>query len=174
MISPAHVQTMARYNQWQNTSLITAAEAIEPLARLEDRGGFWGGILPTLSHFLWADLIWMSRFDNWDRPMVTLGESAEMVTDWDSYCDLRASADADLIAWAEGLSEADLSGALTWYSGASGKEKSAEKWMLVTHMFNHQTHHRGQVHAMLTAAGHTPGDTDLFLMPGLSAPKTDG
>jgi uncharacterized damage-inducible protein DinB len=37
--------------------------------------------------------------------------------------------------------------------------------LLIAHMFNHQTHHRGQVHAMLTAAGARPADTDLFMMP---------
>jgi len=53
---------------------------------------------------------------------------------------------------------------LTWFSGAANREVRAPLRLLVTHFFNHQTHHRGQVHAMLTAAGQETGDTDLFLV----------
>ena len=58
-------------------------------------------------------------------------------------------------------------GDLTWFTTAENREMSAPRALLITHMFNHQTHHRGQVHAMLTAAGAKPGDTDLALMPGV-------
>ncbi|MBV0912266.1 DinB family protein [Anianabacter salinae] len=165
MISPAHVQTMARYNGWQNRSLVQAADSLGAAARLEDRGAFWGGIQTTLVHVLWADLIWMSRFDGWDRPQVTIGESPDLVTDWDTFCDMRAMADRDIAAWADRLQDSDLAGDLTWHSGASGRDVTRPRWLLVTHMFNHQTHHRGQVHAILTAAGALTEDTDLFLMP---------
>jgi uncharacterized damage-inducible protein DinB len=53
---------------------------------------------------------------------------------------------------------------LVWFSGAAGREISAPKRLLVAHFFNHQTHHRGQAHALLTAAGQPTGDTDLFLV----------
>ena len=70
-----------------------------------------------------------------------------------------------------GAAEADdnwLAEDLTWFSGAANREVTAQKGLLVTHFFNHQTHHRGQVHAMLTAAGQETGDTDLFLVvPGI-------
>ena len=68
--------------------------------------------------------------------------------------------------WAHGLDDVALAGDLTWYSGAAGREVSRPMAMLVTHFFNHGTHHRGQVHAMLTAAGMRTDDTDLFMMPG--------
>ena len=61
--------------------------------------------------------------------------------------------------------QAALADDFTWYSGILRRELSKPYWMLVTHFFNHQTHHRGQVHAMLTSAGATPDDTDLPLMP---------
>jgi uncharacterized damage-inducible protein DinB len=51
-----------------------------------------------------------------------------------------------------------------WFSGAAQREIRAPKRLLVTHFFNHQTHHRGQAHALLTAAGQATGDTDLFLV----------
>jgi uncharacterized damage-inducible protein DinB len=67
--------------------------------------------------------------------------------------------------WADRLEAAALAGELTWFSGAIGAEVRKPRWLLVTHMFNHQTHHRGQVHCMLTQAGGRPRDTDLPLMP---------
>ncbi len=54
---------------------------------------------------------------------------------------------------------------MSWFSGAEGREITQPRDLLVQHVFNHQTHHRGQIHAMLTAAGAKPGPTDIFLMP---------
>ena len=156
---------MARYNAWQNRSLIAAADTLDAAALAADRGGFWGGILPTLSHVLWGDCIWMSRFDGWDKPAVGMQGSPEMIADWDAYCDARVTADADILDWAGRVSQEALSADLTWYSGVMEREFTQPLWQLVTHFFNHQTPHRGQVHAMLTAAGARPGDTDLILMP---------
>jgi uncharacterized damage-inducible protein DinB len=73
----------------------------------------------------------------------------------------RAEADAGIEAWAARLTPADIAGEITWFSGATGQEMRRPRWLLVTHMFNHQTHHRGQAHALITAAGARPGDTDL-------------
>ena len=76
----------------------------------------------------------------------------------------RAAFDTIMVDWANRLDAAALEGELTWYSGAIKAELHKPKWLLVTHMFNHQTHHRGQVHCMLTQAGGKPGDTDLPFM----------
>ena len=66
--------------------------------------------------------------------------------------------------WANKVDDAWLAEDLTWFSGAANREITAKKELLVTHFFNYQTHHRGQAHAMLTAAGQETGDTDLFLV----------
>ena len=73
--------------------------------------------------------------------------------------------DTTIIGWAEKLDGQSLAGDLTWFSGAIKREVTKPTWQLLVHFFNHQTHHRGQVHAMLTAAGGRPHDTDLFVMP---------
>jgi uncharacterized damage-inducible protein DinB len=70
-----------------------------------------------------------------------------------------------ILRWAESLDQAWLDGQLTWYSGAAQMEITRPNWILVSHMFNHQTHHRGQVHCMITQCGLKPFDTDLPLMP---------
>ena len=107
----------------------------------------------------------MSRFDGWDRPKTSIEDSPRMIDDWASYKDRRQAADGDIIAWADRATEADLDGDLHWFSPMLGREVGRPKWLLITHFFNHQTHHRGQVHAMLTAAGATTGPTDLGFMP---------
>ena len=68
------------------------------------------------------------------------------------------------ILWAHEVDDAWLGEDMVWFSGAANREVRAPKGLLVTHFFNHQTHHRGQAHAMLTAAGQETGDTDLFLL----------
>jgi uncharacterized damage-inducible protein DinB len=165
MITPDYVRTMARYNRWQNRNLIGAAATLSDAARREARGAFFGSIHETLSHLLWGDTMWMSRFDGWDRPDVGIPGSAGWVADWDELVARRDEADARILDWAGRLTDADLAGPLRWYSGALGREIEKPCALCVAHFFNHQTHHRGQVHAMLTAAGTRPGDTDLFVMP---------
>ena len=165
MIDPAYARTMARYNAWQNAAVIEAAETLDAAEREADRGAFFGSIRATLSHLLWADWIWMSRFAGWEKLPGGIAESASYETDWSRLRAARAEADEGILAWADGLGDGALAGDLTWWSGAAGREVSRPRALCVLHMFNHQTHHRGQVHAMLTAAGARPGDTDLFLMP---------
>jgi uncharacterized damage-inducible protein DinB len=84
-----------------------------------------------------------------------------MITDWAELKARRAAVDAKIEAWAARLTPETLAAPLTWYSGIVGREVSMSLWIAVGHFFNHQTHHRGQAHALLTRAGATTGDTDL-------------
>jgi uncharacterized damage-inducible protein DinB len=163
-MTPDLARLLAAYNAWQNTSLYDAAETLTPAARLAARGAFFGSIQGTLNHLLWGDQIWMSRFDGWPKPAVANSQSASLFADWNALRAARAEADQGIATWADGLTAETLAGDLTWYSGAAGRELTRPMWQLVAHLFNHQTHHRGQVHAMLTAAGARPDDTDLMLM----------
>ena len=165
MITTKYIKTMAQYNLWQNNSLYQAADTLSANERLKDRGAFFGSIHGTLSHLLWGDQIWLSRFAGTPKPAVaSIPESNSMVADWDELSAQRKTMDQRILDWANGLADADVTGDLTWFSGAVGREVSKPKGMLITHMFNHQTHHRGQVHAMLTQAGARPDDTDLFIL----------
>ncbi len=165
MISPAHVQVMARYNQWQNTSLYTAADTLSDAERRKDRGAFFGSIFGTLNHLLWGDLVWLARLGTAQKPSISGKESPALVADWDSLKTQRHAMDDEILRWAATMTTEALAADHTWYSGAAGREVTKPTWLLVTHLFNHQTHHRGQVHAMLTQAGAKPDDTDLFLLP---------
>lgn len=165
MIGAGYCRTMARYNAWQNGQLAGYLRelGVEDLAR--DRGAFFGSILGTINHLYWGDLIWMSRFDGGPGPEVPSARSAEVFDDVERWEAGRTALDQRITAWANGLSDADVAGDFTWYSGASGREITAQKALVLVHFFNHQTHHRGQVHAMLTATGSKAPVSDLAFMP---------
>lgn len=165
MITPDYCRTMANYNAWQNENLLAAADGLSDAERKEDRGAFFRSIAGTLSHLLWADLVWMARFTGVEAPQVGIADSPMLWPDWAPYRAARREQDAVIGVWAEGQTDDSLGGDVTWFSGVLGREVSKPRALLVAHMFNHQTHHRGQVHAMLTAAGAMPGDTDLPFMP---------
>ncbi len=165
MIDRAYVQRMARYNRWQNENLYGVADRLSDEERRKERGAFFGSIHKTLSHLLWADRIQMSRFTDVPRPSVGIPESVSLYPDWNALKDERARFDSVIIDWADGIDSSWLAADHTYYSGAINRELTRPRWVLVTHMFNHQTHHRGQVHCLLTQAGGKPHDTDLPFMP---------
>ena len=165
MIDAAYVQRMARYNRWQNESLYGAADTVSDAERRRARGAFFGSIHATLNHLLWGDRIWMSRLAGTAKPKGGIPQSVSLYDDWDDLKRERAAFDTVIVDWADRLEDASLEGELAYYSGAIKADLRKPKWLLVTHMFNHQTHHRGQVHCMLTQAGSKPGDTDLPLLP---------
>jgi len=166
MITPDWVRMMAAYNAEMNRRLYAAAARLPEEARTRDRGAFWGSIEGTLNHLLWGDRVWMARFAGWPKPAQRLPESAAMAPDFPALRAARIEADEGIATWAATLDADWLAGDMRWLSGAARREVSAPRALLVTHLFNHQTHHRGQVHAMLTAAGEATGDTDLFLVVG--------
>jgi uncharacterized damage-inducible protein DinB len=165
MIDAAYVQRMARYNRWQNDNLYGVADRLPDDDRRRDRGAFFGSIHKTLNHLLWGDTAWMSRFTDVPKPAASIRESIALFDAWDDLKRERTAMDARILSWADSVDPAWLTTDYTWFSGAAQREVTKPVWQLVTHMFNHQTHHRGQVHAMLTQAGGKPSDTDLFLMP---------
>ena len=164
MISPGYVRLMAQYNAEMNRRLYDAAALLSDAERKADRGAFWKSIHGTLTHILWGDTQWMSRFDNWAKPDVAIKQSSGMIDDFDTLRARRIKADADIQSWAAGVDDAWLAEDLVWFSGAAQKEMRRTKGPLVVHFFNHQTHHRGQAHALLTECGQDTGDTDLFLV----------
>lgn len=165
MITNGYLRTMSRYNRWQNSETFAAASSLSDEWRREKRGAFWKSIHGTLSHMYWADRIWLSRFDLTEPPSVQLKESDKFVEDFDELAKRRIDLDDLLVRWCDDYQEGAVAGDLEWFSGAANKQVKAPLAIVLTHFFNHQTHHRGQVSAMLTAAGYKTADTDLFLMP---------
>ncbi len=168
MISPEHIRQFARYNRWQNGSLYAAADTLTDAQRREQRGAFFGSIHGTLSHLVFGDQIWMHRFtgDETFRPLAaSIAESVTAIPDWETLKQLRNGLDKRIITWADGLAQKDIESELSWFSGAANRHLTVARWLLIAHMFNHQTHHRGQVHCLLTQFGCKPEATDLPFMP---------
>lgn len=165
MPDTAHAQMMARYNRWQNDNLLTAASQLTDADRQAPRGAFFGSIQQTFSHLLWADRAWIGRFTDTALPGGGIADSVSLIEDWGSFRQDRAQMDQRIIEWADTVAPDWFAGEISWFSGALGRQMTRPRRELVAQLFNHQTHHRGQIHAMLTAAGARPGDTDLPFMP---------
>ncbi len=160
-----YVVTMARYNCWQNDAILVAADSLSEEERQKNRGAFFGSIEKTLAHVFWVDKMWMSRFTGEQAPVGDIKSSTAFIASWPKYLVDRKAYDEHILKWAKQVPSEWLEGDLTWYSGSMGREVSNPKRTLTIQFFNHQTHHRGQVHAMLTAAGALTGDTDVPFMP---------
>lgn len=166
MITPAWARLMAAYSTEMNLRVYAAASTLTDAQRQQDRGAFFGSIHGTLSHLMWGDATWMSRFAGWPAPACGIKDSPSLHPDWAAMHTARRDLDARIEAWAAALDPAWLEGRLGWFSGALGREVTRPRWVLLVHFCNHQTHHRGQVHALLTGLGVATGDTDLpFILP---------
>ncbi len=165
MISAEYCRLLARYNNWQNSSLVTAANELTNSERWLDRGAFFKSIAATLNHLYWADALILERIKGNERPQDTIAHSLTSPSDWSEFKDLRTQRDAEIAKWAASTTNADLGGTVRWYPPDGSAKIEAPKAICVVQLFNHQTHHRGQIHAMLTAAGAKPEPTDIPAMP---------
>ena len=162
LVNPAFVRTMAAYNAEMNRRIYAAAARIPDAARRQERGAFWGSLHGTLCHLLWGDQAWMSRFDGWEKPTVIQKQSATLVESFDELQRQRTDADAKISVWAGKVTEAWLAEEQVWFSASVQRELRQPRSLLVTHFFNHQTHHRGQAHAILTGLGQDAPSLDLI------------
>ncbi|WP_243267610.1 DinB family protein [Sulfitobacter sp. DSM 110093] len=154
---------MSHYNAWQNKQLSSIIEVMDEDALTADRGAFFGSILGTLNHLLWCDQLWLSRFDT-ALPGPS-GPDTQLCPSGAAWFQARKVCDKAIVDWAQGLDQSNLNAELSWFSGILQCEVTKPGAQCVMHFFNHQTHHRGQVHAMLTAAGQEAPVTDLIFMP---------
>jgi len=155
-----HARTMAEYNAWMNGKLYDCCAQVPDGERKRDVGAFFKSIHGTLNHLLVADRIWMGRFVG---PLFTVkGLDTELYADFDELRREREKTDADISAWVNGLSDADLAGTLRYTSIVNPQPRSNPLWLAVAHFFNHQTHHRGQLTTLLMQRGIDPGITDLI------------
>lgn len=158
-----HARGMARYNQWMNERIYDACAGLSDAERKRDAGAFFRSIHGTLNHILLADRLWMGRFT--DEPYTVQSLDQELYADFDTLRSERAREDERIRAWAETLTEETLGGELTYTSAVNPEPRRMPYWLAVSHFFNHQTHHRGQITALLTQQGVDPGVTDFIWCP---------
>lgn len=164
-VFPEYCVTMARYNAWQNRQLRAAFDTLSEAELRKDRGAFFGSLMKTANHLLWGDTLWMSRFDGGAGPEKDPSHHTAFTPTPAVWAGERYKMDARILRWAEKLHAVDLKGDLTWCSGVLQKDVSKPLDLCIAGFFNHQTHHRGQIHAMLTAAGAEAPVTDILFMP---------
>jgi uncharacterized damage-inducible protein DinB len=169
MISPVHARTMAAYNRWMNERLYALCAALGDAERKRDRGAFFRSVHGTLNHLLYGDRAWMSRFLG--RDLGWNGPADELYADFDGLRAARATLDGLIEDWAAGLEERWLAADFTYTSRIDGRTRTFPAWLLVTHLFNHQTHHRGQLTTLLSQLGVDPGVTDLPWLPQATSGK---
>lgn len=166
-VTQAFVRSMAAYNSEMNRRLYAAAGRLSDAERRRDRGAFFKSIHGTFNHLLWADSLWMSRFDGWEKPTVLQHDSGAFIAEFAALKQAREEADAKIEAFAARADDAWLARDQVWFSASAQRDLRMLRGPLLMHFFNHQVHHRGQAHALITAAGEATGDTDIFLMPGV-------
>jgi uncharacterized damage-inducible protein DinB len=168
MTTPEWLGALARYNRWMNDKLYGHAATLSDEARKRDVGAFFRSIHGTLNHILLADRIWLSRFTGVTVPEGSMGPGGIRSLDQELHADFaelrreRARTDDELSAWVAELTPARLAAPLVYMRGQARHE--APLWWAVAHVFNHQTHHRGQVTTLLMQQGCDPGVTDLVAM----------
>ena len=168
MVSLDWVRALSRYNRWMNDKLYATAAQLDDEARKRDVGAFFSSIHGTFNHLLLADRIWLARFEGAAVPDGAMGPGGIRSLDQELYADFdelrreRALTDDALSAWVAELTSERLAAPLVYTRG--GRAQSAPLWGSVAHLFNHQTHHRGQITTLLTQRGLDPGVTDLVAM----------
>ncbi len=169
MIDLEYCRLMARYNRWMNQQLYGHCAALDDGARKQDRGAFFKSIHGTLNHLLYGDLAWLYRFTRFS--LDGLDPSAGLYDDFAALRQRREALDQELIDWVESLDAQWLATDFTYYSKAYRSDFTRPAWLLVTHLFNHQTHHRGQLTTLLSQLGIDPGVTDLLSAKRLVPPR---
>ena len=161
----------AEYNRTFNRRLYEVAAELPDEVRKQDRGAFFGSVHATLNHILLADRVWLGRFSTVFPALASLqgaevlhgfGSLAdELYADFDALRRARAETDDVLVAWVEELDETLLAQTMR-YRMSSGRERVHPAWVAAAHLFNHQTHHRGQITTLLYQLGKDPGVTDFI------------
>lgn len=173
-----HCQVLARYNRWMNEKLYGVAAKLTDDQRKQDRGAFFRSIHATLNHLLLADRVWMGRFTGaslepgWLGPGGIRSLDQELFADFETLRRERQKTDDEISQWVAALTPQRLEAPLRYVR--QGAVWEFPLWWSVAHVFNHQTHHRGQVTTLLSQAGQDPGVTDLIAMLRSEADKTDG
>jgi uncharacterized damage-inducible protein DinB len=163
----AHYRMFGRYNAWANDRIYDAAALLSTEQYRADRGAFFKSVHGTLNHLLATDRIWMRRFtgegDAPDRLDAILFET---------FAPLRAAREAEdrrIISYVDGLDEDRIAGTIKYRRVSSPEQFEQQLAPALAHWFNHQAHHRGQVHALLTGlTGEAPA-LDLLFFQRLAA-----
>ncbi len=162
----AHFEMMAAYNAWANRRLMAAAEGLPEADYRADLGAFFGSLHGTLNHLIVADRIWLARFRGEPPPDLRLDQILH--DERAGLAAARQALDAGIVAFVAGLTETRLEAEFAYRPLTRPGEVRQRLAPALAHFFNHQTHHRGQAHALLTRLTGGAPELDLiyFLREG--------
>jgi uncharacterized damage-inducible protein DinB len=155
---PDYFAQLAAYNRWANRRLFAACAELSTDEYHAPRRAFFGSIHRTLNHILVGDRLWFSRVE---------GQALNYPLDHELYADLpslraaRQTEDDRILQFVQALPAERLAGDLS-YRNVAGEAHTTPLRFVLGHIFNHQTHHRGQVHDMLSQTAVAPPPIDLI------------
>ncbi len=160
-MDPEHFPTLARYNAWANQRLYRACRTLPEDAYHRKRdAAYFGSIHGTLNHILLGDRVWFDRVEGRASPGITALDQI-LYRDFADLAAARVAEDDRIAGIADDLTTARL-GETIGYTNMAGEALETRLDRVLTHVFNHQTHHRGQAHALLLEAGEEPPQLDLI------------
>jgi len=162
MTLTTHFVVQSRNNSWSNHRLHTACSRLSRDEYFARRACFFGSIHATLNHILIVDRLYLGRLIG--AELVPL-QCEELHTELDALGEAQAASDPELLAYCEGLEESSLSHIVS-FKRANGENYSESVAHILSHLFVHQVHHRGQVHDMLCATSVSPPQLDEFFLSG--------
>lgn len=154
-----HFEMFAAYNRWSNQRLYDAAAELTDEEFNRDTGAFFKSAMATLNHLLVTDRIWMKRFTGQGDAPAAL--DAILHRDLGKLRKARLAEDDRIVGWIGGLDEKQVSGRFTYITVTDVRTVSQRLAPALAHLFNHQTHHRGHVHMILTTLGKPSVSLDL-------------
>jgi uncharacterized damage-inducible protein DinB len=171
MNQPEYLLVLAQYNADMNRQLYAAAAQLPPCELTADRNAFFGSLSGTLNHLLAGDTIWLGRFAGYRDAYTALDAVRELPQpdglthrfsdDLPALRAQRERLDTIIAAWTPQVTVQDLADTFV-YRSKKGDTYRKNFGLVLTHFFNHQTHHRGQASTLLTQAGVDIGTTDLI------------
>lgn len=164
-----YFRTLARYNRWANERLYAACAKLHEAEYLKPRAAFFGSIHGTLNHILVGDRIWMGRFTGHADGIRALDQI--LYPEFAGLRVAREAEDAQIVNYADALDLPTLNSTLR-YKRLSEPSRAAATPMrfALGHFFNHQTHHRGQAHGLLSQTAVPPPPLDLLYFLREQAP----
>lgn len=167
-----YYQHLAHYNQWINKRIYSATAGLNQQELSKNRGAYFGSIIGTLNHILVGDIFWFKRFANhpanyqsleYFRSVNKPASLDEMLHDeLSNLLEVREHTDAVIVQFISELTDEMIASTLK-YKNSKGQEFNKNMGDLLLHVFNHQTHHRGQVSTLLYQAGIDVGMTDMVV-----------
>ncbi|MBP2300036.1 DinB family protein [Azospirillum picis] len=150
MDARSHFETLARYNRWANRQLCDVAAQVSDAQYREDRGAFFGSLRGTLNHILAVDRLWLERIEGSGPKPSSLDGILH-----DGFAGLRAAREAEdeRLLRVASQTPAERFGSTLAYRSTEGEHYELPFAQVLTHVFNHQTHHRGQAHTLLGQFG---------------------